>query len=75
MTTLIAVEADALDAILKRLDHIDIKLERATIAPRTDWLTIKHAAETLGVTPDTVRRKAKSGEIQARGTGKCRMLK
>ncbi|MEH6737278.1 MAG: helix-turn-helix domain-containing protein [Sulfitobacter sp.] len=75
MTTLIAIEATALDAILKRLDRIDHKLEGATIVPRAEWLTVKDAAQTLGVKPDTIRRKAKSGEIQARGTGKCRMVK
>lgn len=72
---MIAVDAAALAEVLTRLKTIEDKLDGATVQARADWLTIKEAAEALKVTPDTIRRKAASGEIEARGSGKCRMVK
>ncbi|WP_414897683.1 helix-turn-helix domain-containing protein [Rhodovulum sp. YEN HP10] len=67
---LIAVDAAALAEVLARLDRIEAK-----IAPPPQWLTVHEAAARLGCTASTIRRKIAAGEIEARGSGRARMVR
>lgn len=48
---------------------------RAEIQPRAEWLTIADAAAQSGVSEDTIRRKVRAGEIEAKGSGKLRRVR
>ncbi|RMF12095.1 MAG: DNA-binding protein [Alphaproteobacteria bacterium] len=45
------------------------------IAPQPEWVTIPEAARQLGVSPDTIRRRIRTGELKARGRGKTRQVR
>ncbi len=54
-----------------KLDELRAMLEQ----PAPEWLTITEAAARLGCSADTIRRRIKSGELEARGAGKLRQVK
>jgi len=73
MTIDVAIRAAVADAVAPLAEKIDALGRR--VAPPPEWLTIREAAETLGVAESTVRRWAKDGQIEARGSGKARRVK
>ena len=48
---------------------------RALQGKRSDWHKIKDAAQQLGVSVSTVRRRIDAGELEARGHGALRMVR
>lgn len=72
---LIAIDPTALESLRREIARLHARLDAVTITPRPEWVTVKDAATALDVTPDTIRRKIKSGELQAKGTGKGRMVR
>lgn len=72
---LIAVDANALDLVLRKLDHLERKFDAADIRPRSEWVSIAEYAGTKGVTTRTVQNWIASGRVKARGAGKMREVK
>jgi len=75
MSQLIAIDAKALDALFSEIARVHQRLDAVDMRPRPEWVTVADAAKAMNVTPDTVRRRIKEGALQAKGTGKCRMVK
>ena len=50
-------------------------LAGAMIVPPPEWLPLKQAAEAMGVSVDTVRRRIDAGVLEAQGSGKLRRVK
>lgn len=75
MTThLIAVDADTFQELVNEVRRLSQKIEGATIQSPPEWCNAEEAGRRLGVTPGTIRRKAGTGEIEARGSGKTRQF-
>ena len=72
---LIAVDAGALDSIRAELAEIKALLQRATVTPAPDWVSIGEAARIRGVSTSTIRRWIDLGQLEATGTGKARRIK
>lgn len=62
-----------LDALREEIAALHEKLDALTAKP--EWVRVPEAARRLGVSPDTVRRRIASGEIEARGSGKLREVR
>lgn len=75
MQTLIAIDAERLERLERHIMMLTERLEGATVTLASDWCTVPEAAKRLGVSTATIRRKAASGEMQARGSGKTRQVK
>ena len=75
MVTMIAVDETEFRALISEVRALRERLDGATITPRPEWLTIAQAAEALGVSRDTIRRRINSGELEARGSGKTRRVR
>jgi excisionase family DNA binding protein len=43
-------------------------------APASAWVSVTEAAEVLGVSNETVRRRIRAGEIASRGAGRGLMV-
>jgi len=72
---LIAIDASRIERLEDELRKLRAALDGATIKPRPEWIKISEAAEALGVSTDTIRRKVASGEIDAKGSGKTRRVR
>jgi len=72
--TLIAVDPAALEAMTAELRALRAEVA-ALRAPQDEWLTIQQAAAELQCSPDTIRRRIASGELEARGSGKTRRVR
>ena len=72
--TEIATRAD-IDRLEALVSDLVTKIEGATITPAPEWLTVAQMAVKLGVSRKTVSRRIESGEIEARGSGKTRMVR
>lgn len=58
------------------LDDILSELRRLNAALRgSEWMTVAQAAAALDVSDATIRRRIRSGEIEARGVGKTRRVR
>lgn len=76
MTThLIAVDADTFQELVNEVRRLSDALEGATIQRPPEWCNAPEAARRLGVSTATIRRKAGTGEIEARGSGKTRQFR
>lgn len=69
------IDTAELTALHAKLDALSATLARVTIAPAPEWVTVAEAAKLHGVTTGTVRRWVRKGEIEARGSGRARMVK
>lgn len=69
------VPVEHLTALTAEVRALRQAIDRATIKPQPEWLSISKAAAALGVSTATVRRRIESGELQARGSGKMRVVK
>ncbi|WP_406736322.1 helix-turn-helix domain-containing protein [Thioclava sp. GXIMD4215] len=69
---MVMVDESRLNAMEAQLRNLCRLLEASNIKPKDEWLTAAQAAEQLGVSTQTIWRKATSGEIEAKGTGKAR---
>ncbi|MDK3017600.1 helix-turn-helix domain-containing protein [Pseudodonghicola flavimaris] len=72
---LIAVDANALGQVLKRLDTLETLIRDVKLVAREEWVSIQEAARLLQCDPSTIRRKINSGELQAKGSGKSRRVR
>jgi len=75
MTKLIAIDPSALDALFAEVRALREEISAVRIAPQPEWVTIPEAARQLGVSPDTIRRRIRTGELKARGRGKTRQVR
>ena len=73
--TLIAIDAARLDRLERRIEELSASLRGATVTPRPEWMSVRAAAEHLSVSPDTIRRRIVSGELEAKGNGKMRRVR
>lgn len=69
------IEIPELTQVMAELRAIRQMLEGARIVPAPEWLTIPQACEALGCSRATVHRKIAAGELEARGSGKTRMVR
>ncbi|MBO9467036.1 helix-turn-helix domain-containing protein [Tropicibacter sp. R15_0] len=72
---LIAVDAGALDALVAEVKALRQEVQAARITPENEWITIPKAAQRLEVSESTIRRRIGSGEIEAKGSGKMRLVR
>lgn len=72
---LIAVDAEALAALIAKVDSLTDEVRKARIAPEPQWLTVPAYAEKIGRSVDTVMRKVRAGELEARHVGGVRMIR
>ena len=75
MTQLIAINADALDAVLVRLERLENMLQGVTIQPKPEWVSVRDYAKQLNRCQKTVTRMIERGEMEARGSGHSRMVR
>lgn len=68
---MIAVDAEALRELHRKLDRIEARLD----GQHEEWLPVKLAAQKLEVSEATVRRWIKTGQIEAKGAGKARRVR
>lgn len=61
--------------IRAELRAVRVLLEQAIVAPKPEWLSVREAGEILGVSRSTIDRKIRKGELQARGSGRTRMVR
>lgn len=69
------IEIPELKQVMAELRSIRQMLEGATITPAPQWMTIAQACDALGVSRATIHRKIAAGELEARGSGKTRMVR
>lgn len=72
---LIAIDADALAALIAKVDGLAEEVRKARIAPEPQWLTVPAYAERIGRSVDTVMRKVRAGELETRHEGGVRMIR
>jgi len=77
MTPIVAMtEKDLRDLASDAAEKAIAKLaETHVITPRDPWSTIPEAAERLGVSEATIRRRIVDGTLQAEGSGRLRRVK
>jgi excisionase family DNA binding protein len=73
--TFALVPADDLAALRREVRELRDALQGAMIVPPPEWLSIKDAAQVMGVSTDTVRRRIDAGALEAKGSGKLRRVK
>lgn len=69
------IDIPELKLVMAELRTIRQMLEGATVTPAPQWMTIAEACSALGVSRATVHRKIASGELEAKGSGKTRMVR
>tara|TARA_Y100000310_G_C20662915_1_gene805776 strand:+ start:1124 stop:1357 length:234 start_codon:yes stop_codon:yes gene_type:complete len=72
---LIAIDADALAALIAKVDGLTEEVRKARIAPEPQWLTVSAYAERIGRSVDTVMRKVRAGELETRHDAGVRMVR
>ena len=50
-------------------------LERVTLQPAPEWVSVAEAARMEGVSADTIRRRIAAGELESKGAGKARNVR
>lgn len=70
--TLIAIDASALATLTAEIRAVRQLLEHAHITPPDPWLTMDQITKKMNCTAETIRRRARLGEILSKGTGKAR---
>ena len=76
MTAQLAIiDIAALDRLEKRMEAMQRLLERSTVIPRPEWVSISEAAAFKKCSASTIRRMIDAGELEARGAGKARRVK
>lgn len=75
MNTMIAVDAARLDRLEDEIRQLRESLKGATVKPRSEWVRIEDAAEEMGCSEATIRRKIRTGELEAKGAGKTRRVR
>lgn len=70
---LIVITPDDLRAIVRA--EVEAAMRGHTVQPEPQWLSVPDAARACGVSVDTIRRRVRAGEIEARGSGKLLRVK
>lgn len=66
---MVAVDPDALDAIMAKLDALDQHIRAAQIASAPEWVDAGAYARRRGVSRRTVMNWIAKGEVESRRTG------
>jgi hypothetical protein len=72
---LIAVDAEALAALIAKVDALTDEVRAARIAPEPQWMTVPDFAKHIGRSVDTVMRKVRAGELEVRHVAGVRMIR
>jgi excisionase family DNA binding protein len=72
---MILVDPDALARLEAEVARLAAVVERVQMTPEPKWVTVSECAAKVGRSPETVRRWAKSGEIESRRMGGTLMVK
>lgn len=72
---LIAIDATALDALVSEVRALRQEIQAVRVSPQPEWFTVAEAAARLSVSTATIRRKVASGEYEAKGSGKGRLVR
>ena len=73
--TLVAIDPDALEALTAEVRALRAELAELKQGGKGGWMTIPQAAAAYQVSESTLRRKAAAGAIEARGSGRTRMVR
>jgi hypothetical protein len=75
MQPLIAVDPARLDAVDAKLAALAGMVETLVAAQQREWLPVREYAAREGVHVRTITRRIDKGELQAKGSGRGRMVK
>lgn len=67
--TLVSADPEQLNRIERKLDQL------LSVEPQDEWMTIDQICVSEGVSPATIRRRVKTGEVEAKGRGKMRRFR
>ena len=67
--------AEDIEHLNRRLDEVLAKLDRVTVTPAPEWISLAAAADHYGVTVRTIRSRIDRGETEARGSGRGRQVR
>lgn len=70
----VLVAAEDIASLRAEIAALRADIQRATISPENRWITIRDAAQRLGCSTRTIARKIDAGELEARGSGKARLV-
>lgn len=73
--TLIAIDPDMLDNIIRRLERIDARFDGVHMVKAQEWFTIKEYAEKVGKTPRTVRNWIDRGPVDTKMEGTVTLVR
>ena len=60
--------------ISSRMLEVESLLEELSKAPKSDWISVKHAAEMLDVSPSLLYRKVDAGLLTCKHVGSRKLL-
>ena len=72
---LIAIDPDALATLTAEVRALRDELSAVRVAPQPKWLTVREYADMVGRSVSTVNRWIADGSIEARFSGKVRLVK
>ncbi len=75
MTQMIAIDANALDAVLVRLDRLERMLQGVTVQPKPEWVSVADYAKQINRCRKTVVRMIERGELETCGSGHNRQVR
>ena len=75
MNTMIAIDAEALDKVLRKLDKLEALIASARIQPERQWLTVSQYADHIGKTVRTVNRRIEKGLLEVKTEGGERLIR
>lgn len=72
---MVMIGTDDIAALRADIAALARKIEGATVQPLPEWCSVNDAARRLGVSTATIRRKVSIGQIEARGSGKTKLVR
>lgn len=69
------VPVDRIDRLEAQIDKLLRIVERSTVTPAPEWVSVSEAARIEGCSATTIRRMVDAGKLEARGAGKARRVR
>ncbi|MEP1613481.1 MAG: hypothetical protein ABJL72_16365 [Roseobacter sp.] len=70
----IEFEMPQADRILQEIKRLHERLDAVEMTPRSEWITVKEYAESVGRTVQTINNWIRDGSIETRREGRVRMV-
>ena len=72
---LIAIDPNALTALINEARGLREDLARATVSPKKDWITIAEYASDIGRSTKTINRWISEGKIESKRAGTVKLVR